>query len=117
MWLSLPKLIPQVFNAAEVKTGGRPFHPLHSQILEVVSEKTRSVGASIIIFGDSVRSQKGDMGWPLVAESHLNISFTSHYLHQKILLYQLPTDHCTTAHAHRRWQHLGTPLEAQNKNQ
>src|SRR4029434_11300355 len=30
------KLIPQVFNWVEVWTHGRPFHPLHSQILEEI---------------------------------------------------------------------------------
>ena len=34
---STPKLIPQVFNEVGVRTAGRPFHPLHSQILQVVS--------------------------------------------------------------------------------
>ena len=33
---SKPKLIPQVFNEVEIKTAGRTFHPLHSQILQVV---------------------------------------------------------------------------------
>ncbi|XP_041646411.1 uncharacterized protein LOC121511698 isoform X3 [Cheilinus undulatus] len=41
-----PKLILQVFNGVKVRTAGRPFHPLHSQTLEVVSDKPRSVGQS-----------------------------------------------------------------------
>ena len=36
---SMPKLIPQVFSGVEVWTAGRPSHPLHSQILEEVSNK------------------------------------------------------------------------------
>src|SRR4029434_1822576 len=52
-----PKLIPQVFNWVEVWTHGMPFHPLHSQILEVVSDKPRSVGVSVVILEDRVRSQ------------------------------------------------------------
>ncbi|KAL6490631.1 hypothetical protein MHYP_G00009760 [Metynnis hypsauchen] len=35
----------------------QPFHPLHSQILEVVSDKPRSVGASIVILEERVRCQ------------------------------------------------------------
>ena len=57
---STPKLMPQVFNGVEVRTAGRPFrpfHPLHSQILVVVSDKPRSVGASVVILEDRVRSQ------------------------------------------------------------
>ncbi|XP_051239305.1 uncharacterized protein LOC127353784 [Dicentrarchus labrax] len=54
---STPKLIPQVFNGVEVRTAGRPFHPLHSHILEVVSDKPRPVGASVVILEDSVQSQ------------------------------------------------------------
>ncbi|CAK6968511.1 uncharacterized protein LOC127353784 [Scomber scombrus] len=41
----MPKLIPQVFDGVEV----RPFHPPHSLILEVVSDKPRSVGAGVVI--------------------------------------------------------------------
>lgn len=43
------KLIPRVFNEDEVRTYGRTFHPLHSQILEVVSDKPRSVRVSFML--------------------------------------------------------------------
>ena len=53
---STPKLIPQVFNGVEVRTGvlSRPFHPIHSHILEVVSDKPRPVGASVVILEERV---------------------------------------------------------------
>ena len=51
------KLILQVFNWVEVWTHGRPFHPLHSQILEVLCDDPGSVGASIVILEDGIRSQ------------------------------------------------------------
>ena len=54
---STPKLIPQVFNGVEVRTASRPFHPLHSHILEVVSDKPHPLGASIVMLEDRVRSQ------------------------------------------------------------
>ena len=54
---STPKLIPQVFNWVEVWTHGRLFHPLHSQILEVLCDDPASVGASVVILEDGVRSQ------------------------------------------------------------
>ena len=54
---STPKLIPQVFNWVEVWNHGRPFRPLHSQILEVLCDDPGSVGASIVILEDGVRSQ------------------------------------------------------------
>lgn len=49
-WSLWPKLIPQtchlqVFGIrGKVRTEGGPFHPLHSQNLEVVSDKVFSVG-------------------------------------------------------------------------
>ena len=52
-----PKLIPQVFNGVEVRTTSRPFHPLHSHILQVVSDKPQPVGESVVILEDRVRSQ------------------------------------------------------------
>ncbi|KAL7889584.1 hypothetical protein AOLI_G00018420 [Acnodon oligacanthus] len=36
---------------------GLRFHPLHSQILEVLFDKPRSVGASVVNLEDRVRSQ------------------------------------------------------------
>ena len=41
-----PTLIPPVISGDDVSTAGRSFHPLHSQNLEVVSEKPCSVGES-----------------------------------------------------------------------
>lgn len=40
-------------------TVGRPFHPSHFQILEVVSDKPDSVGLSVVILGDSRLSRYG----------------------------------------------------------
>lgn len=51
------KLIPQVFSRVEILTAGRPLHPLHSQILEVVSNKPCSMGASILILEHRVLFQ------------------------------------------------------------
>lgn len=54
MWLShsgmssMPKLIPQVLKGFKVRTAGRSFHPLYSQILALVSDKATSVGAPTI---------------------------------------------------------------------
>lgn len=70
----MPKLIPEVFNGVEVRTAGRPFNPLHSQILEVVSDKPRSEGTNVVILEER---DCGDMGLPLVAESHLDVSALS----------------------------------------
>lgn len=44
---SMHKLIPQVFNGIEVRATGRFFHPLHSQILQIVADKPCSVRASV----------------------------------------------------------------------
>src|SRR4029434_3245141 len=54
---STPKLIPQVFNWVEVSTHGRPFHSLYSHVLEVVCDNPSSVGWSVVILEDGVRSQ------------------------------------------------------------
>lgn len=45
-WTACLKPMPKVFSGIEVKTTGSTFHSLHSQILEVVSDKPRSVGVS-----------------------------------------------------------------------
>ena len=47
----------EVFNGVEVRTAGRPLHCLHSYILEVVSDKTHSVGVSVVILEDRIWSQ------------------------------------------------------------
>ncbi|MEQ2241917.1 hypothetical protein ILYODFUR_030314 [Ilyodon furcidens] len=47
----MPKMIPEVFSGVEVRTAGRPFHPLFSQ-----SGKLCSVGASIDILEDKSSS-------------------------------------------------------------
>ena len=44
------------FNGVEVWTAGKPFHPLHSLILEVVSDKPLSVGVSVVILDDIIWS-------------------------------------------------------------
>ena len=81
---STPKLIPQMFNWVEVWTHGRPFHPLHSHILEVLSDDPGSVGASVVILEDGSRShipKIWDRHWlqnlvpiPLCVEVSLNDS-------------------------------------------
>ncbi|MEQ2299888.1 hypothetical protein AMECASPLE_019589 [Ameca splendens] len=49
---STSKLIPQVFHRVEVRTACSPFHPVKTQILEVGSDKPRSVGAMVDILED-----------------------------------------------------------------
>ena len=64
---STPKLIPQMFNWVEVWTHGRPVHPVHSHILEVGCNDPGSVGASVVILEDGVRShilKVWDRHWP-----------------------------------------------------
>lgn len=56
---STPKLTPEVFNGIEVRTAGRPSHPLL---------KPNPVGVSIVVLEGRILSY---MGLPLVAESHL----------------------------------------------
>ena len=65
---STPKLIPQMFNWVEFWSHGRPFHPFHSQILEVLCDDPGSVGAGDVILEDGVRSQI------LAPESHSDTS-------------------------------------------
>ena len=57
------------FNWVEVWTHGRPFHPLHSQILEVLCDDPGSVGASNVILEGGIRSQVPKI-WNLGPESH-----------------------------------------------
>lgn len=52
------KLITWVFSGVEVRTGGRPFLHLNSQILEVVSYKPHSVGAIVEGILGRVQSQR-----------------------------------------------------------
>lgn len=49
--MSKPNLIPQMLRSE--------LHPLHSPILEVVSENPRSVGVKVVIVEDRVLSQTG----------------------------------------------------------
>ncbi|MEQ2279532.1 hypothetical protein AMECASPLE_010532 [Ameca splendens] len=58
---NLSKLNPQQLDRVEVRTTGRSFHPLHSQILEVVSDKPCSVGASVVTLEDRVWSQTAEI--------------------------------------------------------
>lgn len=71
-----PKLILQVFNGVEIRTAGRPYHPFCYQILEVVFNKTQSVGAWSLSLVSVVPDCEA-MGFPLVAEFRLEISVLS----------------------------------------
>lgn len=54
---SMSRLIPQGFSGVEIRAAGRPFNPLYFQILEAVSDKPHSVGASVVILEDRVQPQ------------------------------------------------------------
>jgi hypothetical protein len=64
-------LIPQVFNGVEVRSASRPYHLLHSNILEVDPDKPRPVGASVVILEDRVRSQTVEI-WDCHWQARIN---------------------------------------------
>lgn len=58
VWLcSTSKLTPQLFGGVGVRTAAWSLHPLHSQILEAVSDKPRSTTARVGILEGRVWSQ------------------------------------------------------------
>ena len=114
-------IIPQELNWVEVWTLGRPFHSLYSHIVEVVCDNPGSVGASVVILEDEVRSQIveiWDRHWlqNLIPISHcIEMAFNDdkpyfasegdaacpsptprHCPHQKLLL-----DQCNNQHSRR----------------
>lgn len=66
----------QVFNGVNVRTAGRPFHPLHSHMLEVGDDKPCSVESSIVILKEEV--------WSWTVEIWDGRSTQLHCLHQKM---------------------------------
>ena len=112
---STPMLIPQVFNGVEVRSASRPYHLLHSNILEVDPDKPRPVGASVVILEDRVRSQTveiWDCHWLQISSLYLSAlrlppmmtslvfpvrekcrPTPSHCLHQKMLSYRCSNQH------------------------
>lgn len=58
------------------RTGGRPFHPLHFQILKVVSNKPRSAEPNIVILESNIWSRTVEK-WATVCR------ISSPYLHLK----------------------------------
>lgn len=51
VWAACQSSVPQVFNEVEIRTTGRPFHHLHSQILDLVLDKPCS-GCECCHLGD-----------------------------------------------------------------
>ena len=63
-----------MLNWVEVWTLGRPFHSLYSHIVEVVCDNPGSVGASVVILEDEVRSQIVEIWDPLALETKATVS-------------------------------------------